>query len=416
MKKNNCFDLSTLTEVGKAKRLMLKGIKSIKKVESIRLIDAVGRILAKNIVSNFNIPPYDNAAVDGYAFNLKDSLKKNKLKIIGTSKPGEPFLKNIKSGEGIKIFTGAPIIYSKKGLKINKILMEEECKIKDDYIILPGQIDEKSNIRPKGEDIKKDLVTIKKGRKIRSVDLGYFASMGLKHIPVYKKLRVGIFSSGNELSRKKQISKFQIFDSNKITLISLFTAIGCESIDLGTLGDNYDSVKKGLKSSTELCDIIVTTGGISSSETDKIIDVFKDFGKINFWRLAIKPGRPLAFGKLNNIPFFGLPGNPVAVIVCFFMLICEYINIVNGRIGYKLPYNQVSAGFSFTKKIGRTEWLRGSIKKIKKQTQLVKYEKQGSGILSSVFKSQGIIELESNIKIINKGEKLKFYNFEEMLK
>ena len=416
MKKNNCFDSNILTEVTDAKKMLLKGIKTTTKIESVDLSNSIGRILAKNIKSDFNIPPHDNAALDGYAFNLNDSLKRKKIKIIGTSKPGKPFLKKINSGEGIRIFTGAPILHSKSGLKLNKILMEEDCLFENGHIVIPNRLDKKSNIRPKGEDIKKGLTIIKKGKKIRAVDIGYFASMGLEKVVVYKKLKVGIFSSGNELlKKKKKKNKFQIFDSNKITLISLFNAIGCQPIDLGILNDNYNDAKKGLNTSTKVCDMIVTTGGISSSETDKIIDVLRDFGKIKFWRLAIKPGRPLAFGKLNNIPFFGLPGNPVAVIVTFFMIICEYINIFNGRTNYKLPFDRVSAGFSFKKKIDRTEWLRGSIKEIKKQFLLLRYEKQGSGILSSIFNSHGIIELDSSIEVVKKGDKLKFYKFEEML-
>ena len=222
-----------------AKKKMKDSINFSNKSEIIKLNEAENRILSKDIIANFNIPEEDNSAVDGYALNFK---KNNRFfNIVGQSKPGSPYQKNLKTNEAIKIFTGSNI---KKKNKINAVVMLEACKVLKNLIEIKKKIIVNQNIRKKGEDVKKNKVVFLKGRKIRPVDLAQLSSLGLKKINVYKKIKVGIFSTGSEINQDVKRKKNYIFDANKITLISMFNTIGCEALDLGLIKDNYNETKK----------------------------------------------------------------------------------------------------------------------------------------------------------------------------
>ncbi len=402
-----------LIAVDKAKKIMINSIKTKINVEYVSLIESEDRILAENIHSKFNIPELDNAAVDGFAVNYISIKKKiKKFKIIGVSSPGQPFNGVAKIGEAIRIFTGAYLLNKNN---VNTIIMEEDCNFTRNYVELIKFPESGSNIRKKGEDIKKKQLLFDKGRKIRTVDLAQLSSIGLKRIKVYKKLKVGIFSTGNELSNSDKKSKFAIYDANKVTLMSMFKKIGCDSIDLGIIKDNLNQTKKLIFANLNKCDLIVTTGGVSSSQIDKISQILKEHGEIGFWRLAIKPGRPLAFGKFGNTPFIGLPGNPVASIVTFFMLVIDYVKKLSGNNNTEIIERLLPSCFEMKKKIGRKEWLRGKVKIINNKKYIEKFHTTGSGILSSISKTDGIIEIDENKKVIKKGTILKFYRYEDML-
>ena len=420
-KDNSCFsDNQKLISLQKARRIISKKAKKINSIEVISIENSEGRILAENLISKTNIPNFDNAAVDGFAFNF-DELKKNikrknlLLKNIGSSSPGNPFLKKIVSGEAIEIFTGAYLI-SKTRKSPDTVVMREDCEIKDNMLSIIKIPNKGANIRLMGEDIKKGKVIMTKGEKIRPVDLGFISSIGINRLKVYKKIRVGIFSSGNELSTNNiSKTKYKIFDSNKITLITLLKKLNCEVIDMGIIEDDYEESEKRLHKAANIADLIITTGGVAGSKSDQIVNAVNNIGELNVWKLAIKPGRPLAFGSISGKPFFGLPGNPVAVVVTFFMIILNFLQKIQGRDKLPFFYNLIPSNFSFKKKVGRTEWLRGSTKLIKEKIVLEKYKSEGSGILSSISQSDGIIELEDEKKFIKKGELLKFYKFGDFL-
>ena len=420
-KNNSCFsENQKLTSLQTAHRVISRKIKKINNIEVISLENSEGRILAESLISKINIPNYNNAAVDGFAFNfneLKRNIKKNNkfLKNIGSSRPGKPFLKKIDSGESIEIFTGSYLISKTKKCP-DTVVMRENCEIKDNMLSIIKIPKKGANIRLMGEDIKKGKVIMKKGEKIRPVDLGFISSIGINKLKVYKKIKVGVFSSGNELSTNAMNkAKYKIFDSNKITLITLLKKLNCEVIDMGIIEDNYKESEKRLNEAANIVDLIITTGGVAGSESDLIVKALNNIGELNIWKLAIKPGRPLAFGSIKGKPFFGLPGNPVAVVVTFFMIILSFLQRIQGRNSLPFFYNLIPSNFSFKKKEGRTEWLRGSTKLIKEKIVLDKYKSEGSGILSSISQSDGIIELEEEKKFIKKGELLKFYKFGDFL-
>ena len=405
-----------LMPIAKAEKILLESALEIKKTETVSLINSENRVLAENIYSSINLPEENNAAVDGYAFNYNKIKKsKNSIKIAGESCPGVPFLGNANPNQTIKVYTGALIIKRKYPF-IDTVVMEEDCKIKNDKSIVINNFPNfGANIRKKGEDLKINELILKKNRKIRTVDLAQLSSIGKKKIKVYKKIKVGIFSTGNELqefnSKKK---KYHIYDSNKLTLISLFTKLNCDVIDLGIIKDNFMETKKRIVNNSKNFDLLITSGGISSSSEDKVSELLVSTGLINFWKLAIKPGRPIAFGKINKTPLIGLPGNPVAAIITFFMLITQFVEKLSGNHDRRLFYRHFPSNFSMKKKKGRTEWLRGSIVKVKNKYFVQKFSTTGSGIISSITKSDGIIVIEEKITNIKKGDLLKFYKFEDL--
>ena len=419
MKKNkkNTIKLNKkLTDFRTAKMAIMKKARLIVKTEYIEIDSCVGRILAEDVKSKINVPPSDNSAVDGYGFNYLNSLKNKSLKIIGSSKPGEPFLQKLMPNTTVRVFTGAPLLKNKSSCNIDTVIMTEDCNIVGGKVFLKRILKKGSNIRLKSEDIRKGNIIMSKGIKIRPYDVGYLASVGIKKLKVYKKINVGVFSTGNEI-KKEGIKKndFKIFDSNKLNLLSLLDRIGCHVQDLGIIKDDLNQTHKKLLESTNNCDLIITSGGVAASETDQIIKTINEIGEIFVWKLAIKPGRPIAFGKIKSKFFFGLPGNPVAVLVTFFMIIVDFIYTISGRTKLPIKYNLLESNFNFKKKIGRTEWLRGSIKEYKNKLKVSKFNNEGSGILTSIAKTDGIIELNEKTEFVTKGEMLKFYKYEDFL-
>ena len=409
MKKNK-----RLISVLLAKKKMIASIEGFKNPsELIDFRNSENRVLAENILSKHNIPEFDNSAVDGFGINYNSIEKgKNTLKIVGESRPGKPFKNKVKNGEAIVIFTGAFIL---KINNIDTVCYEENCEMTGKTLKIIKLPEKGDNIRKKGEDIKKNKVAFSKGRKIRTVDLTQLSSLGLKKIKVYKKIKVGVFSSGNEISLSSEKKKYSIFDANKIVLINLLKRLGCEISDMGLIKDNYEHTRKKLNKNLSSFDLIITSGGVSKSRIDHIGNFFSISGKVNFWQLALKPGRPFAFGKLNNTPFIGLPGNPVAAVITFLMLVANYLKKLSGIKKTEIIERIIPANFEMTKKPGRTEWLRGSIKMINNNYFIEKFHTSGSGIISSISNTDGIIEINEDVKYIKKGTLLKFYRYEDIL-
>ena len=409
MKKNK-----RLISVLSAKKKMIDSLKEFKNSsEFIDFRNSENRVLAANIFSKSNIPEFDNSAVDGFGINY-NSIKRGKktLKIVGESRPGKPFKKKVKNGEAIVIFTGAFIL---KNNNVDTVCFQENCMTNDKILKILKFPQKGDNIRKKGEDIKKNKIAFKKGRKIRTVDLAQLSSLGLKKVEVYKRIRVGVFSSGDEISSRSVKKKYSIFDANKTVLISLLKKVGCETSDLGLIKDNFEHTKKKLNKNLSSFDLIITSGGVSKSRIDHIGNFFSISGKVNFWQLALKPGRPFAFGKLNNTPFIGLPGNPVAAVITFLMLVVNYLKRLSGIKKTQIIERLIPSNFEMKKKAGRTEWLRGSVKVIKNNYLLEKFHTSGSGIISSISNTDGIIEINEDTKYIKRGTLLKFYRYEDIL-
>lgn len=395
-----------------AQKKMKESISFINKSEKISIEHCQNRIIAENIYSKYNIPFQDNSAVDGYAINFCQKKKIKTFILVGESKPGKPYNKKLKENEAISIYTGSYIIDKNK---INTVLMLEDCKITKNKITIKKKFRIGQNIRKKGEDLKENQIVFRKGRQIRTVDIAQLLSIGQKKIKVYKQVTVGVLSTGSEINQTKKRQNHLIFDANKLTLISMLKKIGCNTVDLGIIKDDFQGTKKKILNNIPKCDLLISSGGVSDSDTDMIGKVLISHGKINFWKLAIKPGRPFAFGEIKKTPFIGLPGNPVATIVTFLMLVVDYIKVFSGNREFPDRSRYISSGFSMKKKLNRREWIRGSIINNGKKQLLEKYKTTGSGIISSISQSEGIIEVEENVDYIKKGMKLKFLTFEDIL-
>ena len=395
-----------------AQKKMKESISFINKSEKISIEHCQNRIIAENIYSKYNIPFQDNSAVDGYAINFCQKKKIKTFILVGESKPGKPYNKKLKENEAISIYTGSYIIDKNK---INTVLMLEDCNISKNKITIKKKFRVGQNIRKKGEDLKENQIVFRKGRQIRTVDIAQLLSMGQKKIKVYKQVTVGVLSTGSEINQTKKRQNHLIFDANKLTLISMLKKIGCNTVDLGIIKDDFQDTKKKILNNIPNCDLLISSGGVSDSDTDMIGKVLISHGKINFWKLAIKPGRPFAFGEIKKTPFIGLPGNPVATIVTFLMLVVDYIKVLSGNREFPDRSRYISSGFSMKKKLNRREWIRGSIINKGKKQLLEKYKTTGSGIISSISQSEGIIEVEENVDYIKKGMKLKFLTFEDIL-
>ena len=412
---NDCFKHSKKRiSLEKAVYILEKRIRCVKKKQKVKLDQALGRILSKDIVSKLNVPPFNNTAVDGYAFKHSDLNKKKEtiLKLNGRIAAGQDFNKKIKKGEIARIFTGAKVPEG-----TDTVIMQEDCNINDNEIILKSRIFKGANIRKKGEDINYGKTLISKGSKLKAQDIALIASIGIKEIDVYEKLRVGIFTTGNELFEPgTKTSKSGIYDSNRYCLKNLLETINCSIKDYGIKKDNEKLIKNTLKKISKECDLIITTGGMSVGEDDYVRKVVENNGSLNFWNIAIKPGRPVALGKIFTKPFIGLPGNPVSVMITFLKIALPTINKLSGFISPKEKNFIVITDFNFRKKSGRKEFLRVKVSKnLNGQIKIKNFPNTGSGVFTSMVETDGLIELPEKLTYLKKGTKVRFVPYNEIL-
>ena len=412
---NDCFKHNEKRiSLEKAVAILEKRIKCIKKTQKIKLDQALGRILSKDIVSKLNVPPFNNTAVDGYAFKYSHLNKKKEtaLKLAGRITAGQNFNKKIKTGEIARIFTGAKVPEG-----ADTVIMQEDCYTTDNQIVLKPGIFKGANIRKKGEDIRYGKKIISKGSKLKAQDIALIASVGIKEIGVFEKLTVGIFTTGNELYEPgTKTSNSGIYDSNRYCLKNLLETINCSVKDYGIKKDNEKLIKNTLKKISKECDLIITTGGMSVGEEDYVRKVLEKNGSLNFWNIAIKPGRPVALGNIFKKPFIGLPGNPVSVMITFLKIALPTINKLSGFLSPKEKNFIVIADFNFKKKSGRKEFLRVKISKnLNGQIKIKNYPNTGSGVFTSMVETDGLKELPDKLTYLKKGTKIKFVPYTEVL-
>ena len=392
-------------------KLLKKNIKPLNKTEIINIKLAKGRFLAEDIYSLINIPPANNSAVDGYLFKYKKLLlnPSKPFKIDSEIHAGEKLKKTFSQDIVIKISTGAHIPKN-----FDVVIMEEDFKANNNQITLNKKKFFKwMNIRKKGEDIKKGQKVFSSGHYLNAQDVGMLASLGVNKIKVSKKIRVGIISNGNELVEPgKNKLNHQIYDSNRFTLYSLLNNNYTDIIDSGIIKDNYEAIKKKIIYLKKKSDLIIISGGASAGKRDYVVEIIKEIGTINFWKVSMKPGRPFGFGILKyNKPILIVPGNPVACFVIFFIFGKKLLNYMIGNFSYKQKPYLVKSNFSMKKKIGREEFIRGKTFMKNGKMYVNKYNKQGAGILSSIVWSNGLIRLKSSESYIKKNSDLEFYPY-----
>ena len=388
--------------------------------EFVSLTDAPGRVLYNDLISTLDVPAHDNAAMDGYAFAYKSLGKKNetaKLKIRGSISAGEIISDEIFQGECVKIMTGA-----KMPNMCDTVIPQEFVSISDGMACFTSSIvKEGDNRRKKGEDLKFGNPVLQRGRLLSAADVGLVASLGIPEIEVYKRLRVGCFSTGNELRNPGQeLNEGCIYDSNRYTMSAMLNRLPVDIIDFGVAADNPRILESAFKNAASKVDLIVTSGGVSVGESDFTKQVMKSLGSVEFWKIAMRPGRPMAVGTIkkpneediNQTIVFGLPGNPVAVMVTFFIFVLPAIRRMVGNIRYlnrKLKFPLLT---SVKKKKGRTEFRRGNLVNVNENNFVKVQENQGSGILRSMSEADCLVILEHNEQTYEAGDKVSVLIFD----
>ena len=412
-----CCDLATpkntLKNLDSAIDELIRKIKPHPLVETISLAHALNRILAEDVISQVHVPPADNSAVDGYALRHTDFMAGQSM-TVSQRIPAGHAPDALKPGTAARIFTGANIPEG-----ADCVVMQEHTAVSDDpssvtfsseaisKMIMPGQ-----NIRPQGQDIQQGAVILRKGDKLNPQRLGLIASIGLDSIKVYKPLKVAIFSTGDALVEPGQaLQTGQIYNSNRYLLDGFLRSLGFEVIDLGRIPDQLESTLNALKSASEQADVVITTGGASVGEEDYIQSAIQALGQIDFWRVAIKPGKPVMLGEINQTPILGLPGNPGAVFVTFMILARPFLLHLQGRTqtsakAYSLPIN-----FNIKKAGIRREFLR-VIRNEHNQLEL--HPNQSSGMLSSASWAEGLAVIMENT-VPQKGDLVAYLPFESLL-
>ncbi len=413
--KDDCFAFGgELMPLGDALALLRQRLTTVTMLEPIPLRSALGRILAEDIVSPRNVPPHDNSAVDGYAVYFDDlnADRETRLPVGGRVAAGHPLGRPANHGEAVRIFTGAPMPDG-----MDTVFMEEDCSAEAGVVVLPHGLKRGANRRKRGEDIVSGDIIMRAGQKLRPQELGLAASVGRHQLTVQGRLRVAVFSTGDEIRDPAgDAPDGCIFDSNRFAIMALLENLGCLVTDLGILADNKEEIAAALIGSASQHDVVVTSGGVSAGEEDHVKSAVERNGSIHFWRLAIKPGRPIALGQIADAAFVGLPGNPVAAMVTFMVVARPMLQMLNGAADYQTPRYSVRADFDYKKKIGRREWVRAILSgDAASELSAQKFRSSGAGILTSMVAADGLVELAEHIEEVAPGDMVDFLPFNEVL-
>ncbi len=387
--------------VEQARQLIKQYLSPVNEQQTINVQDAYHRTLAEDVLSPLNVPPHDYSSMDGYAVRHADlSGSSNRLKKVGTAFAGNAYIGKVEAGECVRIMTGAMIPDG-----CDSVVMQEHVTADGDDIEIASGHKRGQNIRLVGEDITKDGLVLPRGQRVGAAEMGLLASLGLAEVNVYRKLKIAIFSTGDELVQPgSSLASGQIYDSNRYTLTGLITELGADMLDLGNIRDDKESIRAALLKASSEADVVITSGGASVGEADYIKALLDEIGEVVFWKLAMKPGRPMAYGKIGKAHFFGLPGNPVAVMVTFLQFVRNALWELMGQHPKPAFTFQAICGSPIRKAAGRTEFQRGILTQGDDGLWLVHTTgEQGSGILSSMSRANCFIVLPVEQGNVDKG-------------
>src|SRR3954471_24018861 len=413
---DDCFAFGgPMMSVNEAVGLITTRINAIVDLETVALIDADGRVLARDIAAPLPLPPFTNSAVDGYAVrnaDLPDSAERT-LPLDGRIQAGGLALAPIKAGRTARIFTGAPMPPDAES-----VFMQEDVRVDDaGRIVLPPGLKPGANVRPAGEDIPEGHVALRAGQRLRPQHVALAAAFGLDRVDVVRRIRVAVFSTGDELvSPGEPRGESQLYASNRFMLIAMLRRLGCEVSDLGILRDELTSLANGLKEVAGAHDLILTTGGVSTGEEDHVKAAVESIGSLVLWRMAIKPGRPVAMGIIGGTPLIGLPGNPVATFVTFVHVVRPTVLALAGAGQEPIVPMPVRAAFSYNKKISRREYVRANLRRAEDGAlEVTKFPREGAGLLSSLVETDGLVELGEEITKVEPGQIVGFLAYASLM-
>lgn len=416
--RDDCFlhDSERLTHA-EALGILRERIVPVVETEPVPVTEAQGRILAEDVVAPRNIPAHTNAAVDGYAFAYKDydSEAGSTLKITARAAAGHAVTDPLEKGSAARIFTGAAM---PEGLETVVMQEDTETESRDGelWVIIPGGLKKGANCRLAGEDVKEGEVILAPGCRLRPQDTASAASAGKAELSCYKRPSVAVYSTGDEIIRPgEKLKPGQVYDANAPMLQGLVEAAGAQHVDLGILPDKAEDVRKSLQDASQRYDVVITSGGASRGDEDHVVDALDALGSLAMWQIAVKPGRPMAFGQIGDCVHMGLPGNPVAVFVCFLL----YVRPVLVRLGaghWPEPARYpLKAAFTVPKKkTGRREFWRGYLAPDENGVlRAGKFERDGSGLITGLREADGLIEVGEDATHVKEGDMVSFIPFTE---
>tara|TARA_R110002072_G_scaffold1533_1_gene12739 strand:+ start:20770 stop:21975 length:1206 start_codon:yes stop_codon:yes gene_type:complete len=391
--------LSELLPVGEALARILAHAGPQPTIIEVPLLDGLGRVLAESVVSHIDVPGADNSAMDGYALRLGDASQALPVsQRIPAGTVGSP----LTHGTAARIFTGAAIPPG-----ADAVVMQEDCSEVAGVVTVSGDVSTGQNIRPRGQDIAAGETTLNKGRVLRPQDLGLLASVGCAKVKVFRPLRVAALSTGDELVEpgNSQLVEGEIYNSNRYTLAGLLRNLNMEMIDCGIVADNPEATYRALHDAASRADCVITTGGVSVGEEDHVKNQVEQLGYLRLWKLAIKPGKPLAFGSIGETPFIGLPGNPTSVFVTFCLIARPFLLKLQGAEEADPPRLEARAAFSIEKPGIRQDYLRVTLENTEQGLQALIFANQSSGVLSSVSHSNALAVVPPGTTVV-KGDKV----------
>jgi molybdopterin molybdotransferase len=409
---DDCFAFGgPMMSVDEAVGIIAARVAPVQDIEAVALAHADGRVLARDVSAPLPLPPFTNSAVDGYAVASRDLLpgEAQTFAVQGRVQAGASAAEAIQPGQTVRIFTGAPMPAG-----ADTVFMQEDVRVENDgKVVLPAGLRPGANVRPAGEDVPVGRAALAAGQRLRPQDVALAAAFGLTQLDVIRRIRVAVFSTGDELvSPGGSRAEAQLFDSNRFMLMAMLARLGCEVGDLGIIKDDRASLADALKEAAASHDLILTTGGVSTGEEDHVKAGVESVGKLVLWRMAIKPGRPVAMGIIDGTPFIGLPGNPVASFVTFVHVVRPTVLALSGARQQPLVPMPVRADFTYKKKIARREYVRVSLRRSENGLlEAIKFPREGAGLLSSLVDTDGLVELGEDVTRVEPGQTVGFLSY-----
>jgi len=391
--------------VERARALIRQFLTPVGAIERVHIRQALDRVLAEDVVSPFAVPGHDNSAMDGWAVRFADltPAAETALRRVGESFAGKPHLGAMGAGETVRIFTGGVMPQGADTV----VMQERATEVSGGVKVHPGAVTAAGqNRRFAGEDLKAGQVVFSRGQPLRPAEIGMLASLGINEVSVYRRLRVAFFSTGDELrSIGTPLAEGQIYDSNRYTLFGMLSRLNCETLDMGVVPDVPELLEAAFATAAANADVVITSGGVSVGEADFVKDLLDRLGEVLFWKIAMKPGRPLAYGRIGSAQFFGLPGNPVSVMVTFYQFVRDALLVLQGHTDVApQPMFKVRLAAPIRKAPGRTEFQRGILTLADDGTWVVRTTgDQGSGILSSMSRANCFIVLGTDVGNVAAG-------------